>query len=208
MSYDLLFWKDGQANPLPPHEIAERLMDGEPVAGLAAMPSDAIMADLRSELDSFDLFAFHLGAQHLEATCSARVTTPEDIQCLVNLVARQGCRAYDPQSDDFIEPGQVVFTTPTPVAPPRHVTARDSDKTSFSAERVLRMLGWMLLIGLCTTVPRFLADWFAQREAEQKKQQELADAERRLIEQVRTQQHGGEAFRRLYGIEHEPVSAE
>jgi hypothetical protein len=47
MSYDVNFWKQARPLDMSAQEIYERLSEGEPVEGLATLPVDEILGQLR-----------------------------------------------------------------------------------------------------------------------------------------------------------------
>ena len=115
MSFDLLFWRQGE-NGGSPEEIAAALSDGRAVDGLAPLPVDQIMARVKAsfplltdggltfwEGDADGVFEVHRSPQHVHFCCRQLVS--DHCNALIGIMAGFECPLYDPQVNQRFDGG-------------------------------------------------------------------------------------------------------
>jgi hypothetical protein len=133
MSYDINFWKQERPLDLGAQEIYKRLSAGDSVDGLASLPVERILAELREAFPAFDptekfplvsigdgSIEFIWSVQHFRFDLRGDVGA-EHQNLLVQIMAEHGCPMYDPQlgkrydADDGTKLGELpAFEDPTP----------------------------------------------------------------------------------------------
>ena len=112
MGRQLAFWKYEDGVVLNAREVYEKaVIEGTPVAGLAALPSAEILSKVKKtfreyeRLDDYNYgglqgnFTIHINSQTVMFDCSLRMNE-EELNKIIDLMAGFGCPYYDPQIDE------------------------------------------------------------------------------------------------------------
>lgn len=133
MSYDINFWKQERSLDLSPEEIYGELCEERTVDGLATLPVDEILGQLRAAYPDFDPSEDFPGIssdewsmevtwsdQHFRFDLRGEVPAADQNR-LIEMMAAHGCPMYDPQQDVRYDTeggtalGELpVMTDPTP----------------------------------------------------------------------------------------------
>lgn len=109
MSYDINFWKQERPLDLSAQQIYERLSRQEPVEGLAKLPVETILGELREAFPTFDptekfplvsldegSIEFFWSDQFFRFDLRGEIGAAHENK-LVTIMAEHGCPMYDPQ---------------------------------------------------------------------------------------------------------------